>query len=54
MAGTAIAGQQPRIEDFRSDYSPEQIQAAEARNTRAIAMQAYLCAFPAFLHTCAN
>ena len=40
----------PRIEDFRSDLTPEQIQAAEARNTRAIAMQAYLQAVPAFLH----
>ncbi|HSN76895.1 MAG TPA: hypothetical protein VL334_17625, partial [Anaerolineae bacterium] len=42
--------QLPRIEDFRSDDTPVQIQAAEARNTRAIAMQAYLYAFPAFLH----
>ena len=42
----------PRIEDFRSDLTPEQIRAAEARNTRAIAMQAYLQAVPAFLHMC--
>jgi len=40
----------PRIEDFRSNYTPEQITAAEAANTRAISMQAYLYAFPAFLH----
>jgi len=40
----------PRIEDFRSDYTPAQTQEAEALNTRAIAMQAYLQAFPAFLH----
>jgi hypothetical protein len=40
----------PRIEDFRSDLTPEQIRAAEARNTRAIAMQGYLQAVPAFLH----
>ncbi len=42
--------QMPRIEAFRSNDTPERIQAAEARNTRAIAMQAYLYAFPAFLH----
>jgi hypothetical protein len=42
--------QLPRVEEFRSDYTHEQIEAAEARNTRAIAMQAYLYAFPAFLH----
>jgi hypothetical protein len=40
----------PRIEDFRADLTPEQIAAAAATNTRAIAMQAYLYAFPAFLH----
>jgi len=40
----------PRIEDFRSDCTPAEIAAAEATNTRAIAMQAYLYAFPAFLH----
>lgn len=50
MSVTPVETQLPRIEDFRSDCSPEQIQAAEARNTRAIAMQAYLYAFPAFLH----
>ena len=42
--------QLPRIEDFRADYTREQILSAEALNTRAIAMQAYLQAFPAFLH----
>ena len=40
----------PRIEDFQTDYTAEQIHAAELRNIRAIAMQAYLQAFPAFLH----
>jgi hypothetical protein len=50
MTGAPVLNQQPRLEDFRSDYSPEQIAAAEARNVRAIAMQAYLYAFPAFLH----
>ena len=50
MAPTTVDTQLPRIEDFRSDCSPQEIQAAEARNTRAIAMQAYLYTFPAFLH----
>ena len=50
MAATPVDTQLPRIEDFHSDFRPEQIQAAEAQNTRAIAMQAYLYAFPAFLH----
>ncbi len=50
MAATPIDTQLPRIEDFRSDCRREEIQAAEAQNTRAIAMQAYLYAFPAFLH----
>lgn len=40
----------PRVEDFRADCTQEQILAAEALNTRALAMQAYLQAFPAFLH----
>ena len=40
----------PRIEDFRADLDPDAIAAGEAANTRAIAMQAYLSAFPAFLH----
>ena len=42
--------QLPRIENFRSDLSPAEIQAAEVANTRAIAMQAYLQDFPAWLH----
>ena len=42
--------QQPRIEDFRSDLSPAEILAARARNVRSLAAQAYLQAFPAFLH----
>jgi hypothetical protein len=40
----------PRIEDYRADLLPEEILAANAANTRSIAMQAYLHAFPAFLH----
>lgn len=40
----------PRIEDYRADLTAEEIEAAQARNTRSIAMQAYLHAFPAFLH----
>src|SRR5512139_2846197 len=44
------ANQLPRIEDFRSDLTPDEVRAAEAANGRAIAMQAYLQAFPAFLH----
>jgi hypothetical protein len=40
----------PRIEEYRADLSPEEILAANAANTRSIAMQAYLHAFPAFLH----
>ena len=40
----------PRIEDFRADLDPDAIAAGEAANARAIAMQAYLSAFPAFLH----
>ena len=39
----------PRIEDFRSDCTPEQIDAAETIYTRAVASLAYLYAFPAFL-----
>jgi hypothetical protein len=40
----------PRIEDFRSDLSGAEIGLAEASNTRAIGMQAYIYALPAFLH----
>ena len=40
----------PRVEDYRADLTPDEIMAAMAANTRAIAMQAYLHAFPAFLH----
>jgi hypothetical protein len=39
-----------RIEDYRADVPPDAIADALARNTRSIAMQAYLHAFPAFLH----
>jgi hypothetical protein len=40
----------PRVEDYRADLSHEEILVAKAANTRSIAMQAYLHAFPAFLH----
>jgi hypothetical protein len=40
----------PRIEDFRSDVPRDAIEAEEASYTRAVAMLAYLYAFPAFLH----
>lgn len=40
----------PRIEDFRTDLDPAAVSAGEAANARAIAMQAYLSAFPSFLH----
>ncbi|MGL4648559.1 MAG: DUF1254 domain-containing protein [Caldilineaceae bacterium] len=40
----------PRIEDFRSDLTLAQIHEGYARQTRALAMQSYLHAFPAFLH----
>lgn len=42
--------QLPRIEDYRADLTPDEIAAAAAANTRSIAMQAYLFAFPAFLN----
>jgi hypothetical protein len=44
------SSQLPRIEDFRSDLSRDLVAAAEAVNVCALAMQAYLQAFPAFLH----
>lgn len=40
----------PGVEEYRADLTAEEIAAATAANTRAIAMQAYLFAFPAFLH----
>jgi hypothetical protein len=40
----------PRIEDFRADLDAAAVADGEAANTRAIAMQAYLSAFPSFLH----
>ena len=39
----------PRIEDYQADLSAAEIAAARASYTRAIAMLAYLHAFPAFL-----
>lgn len=50
MSAMTVETHLPRIEDFRADCRPAEIEAAEAQNTRAIAMQAYLYAFPAFLH----
>ena len=50
MTDSGSLDQLPRIEDFQTDYTREQVLAAEALNTRALAMQAYLQAFPAFLH----
>ncbi len=40
----------PGVEEYRADLTPDEICIAQATNTRAIAMQAYLHAFPAFLH----
>jgi hypothetical protein len=40
----------PRIEDFRTDLDATAVAAGEAANTRSIAAQAYLSAFPSFLH----
>ncbi|MCU0309025.1 MAG: DUF1254 domain-containing protein [Thermoleophilia bacterium] len=39
-----------RIEDVRADVPPAAAREAEAGNARAVAMQAYLYAFPGFLH----
>ena len=50
MTGSNSDNALPRIEDYRADLSSVEIQAATAANTRSIAMQAYLHAFPAFLH----
>jgi hypothetical protein len=50
MSDHSEPSQLPRIEEFRSDLTSEQIAAAEAENRRAVAMQAYLYAFPAFLN----
>jgi len=50
MSALQPTDERPRIEDFKSDLSPDEITAAKVRNTRSIAMQAYLHAFPAFLN----
>lgn len=50
MTSLTASGELPRIEDYRADLTPIEIMAAKVANTRAIAMQAYLYAFPAFLH----
>ncbi len=50
MSITNANNELPRIEDYRADLAPGEIRAAAVANTRSIAMQAYLHAFPAFLH----
>src|SRR5512139_610261 len=50
MADSITINEFPRIEDYRADLSPDEISAAKVGNTRSIAVQAYLYAFPAFLH----
>jgi len=50
MTNQTTPAELPRIEDYRADLTLEEIRAAQAANTRSIAMQAYLHAFPAFLH----
>lgn len=50
MSDLHVEPQPPRVEDFRSDDTPAEIAAAEAAHTHSIAQQAYLYAFPAFLH----
>jgi hypothetical protein len=40
----------PRVEDYRANLTPDEITTAKTANVRSIAMQAYLHAFPAFLH----
>ena len=50
MKSSIIEKELPRVEDSRSDLTAAEIIAAKAGNTRSITMQAYLQAFPAFLH----
>ena len=50
MTESKTANDLPRVEDYRSDLTAGEIQAARIANTRSITMQAYLQAFPAFLH----
>src|SRR5512139_4130946 len=50
MASPTHPEELPRVEDYRADLTAEEIRQAKVRNTRSIAMQAYLHAFPAFLH----
>jgi hypothetical protein len=50
MSDSIASNELPRIDDYRADLSREEILAANGVNTRSIAMQAYLHAFPAFLH----
>ena len=47
---TAARCESSRIEDFRSDMTPTEIQDATACNVRALASQAYLWGLPALLH----
>jgi hypothetical protein len=46
----AAQADRPRIEDFRTDLTPAAIDAAQSRQMRALAAQAYLWGLPAFLH----
>lgn len=53
IASTSASAQQPtdpRVEDFRTDLPKTEIEAAEGRNLRALASQAYLWGIPLFLH----
>ena len=50
MTDSGSLDQLPSMEDSQTDYTREQVLAAEALNTHTLAMQAYLQAFPAFLH----
>jgi hypothetical protein len=52
LFSTAAAAQNdaPRIEDFRADMAAAEVEAATARDARALASQAYLWGLPAFLH----
>jgi len=50
MSDPITSDELPRIEDYRANLTLEEVAAANAAKTRSIAMQAYLHAFPAFLH----
>ena len=50
MTSKISSAKTPRIEDFRSDLTKDEIDSARFENVRALAMQAYIFALPAFLH----